>query len=255
MSTWPLIELIATPLMLAAVFVYFTAGLVKGTLGIGFPTTAVSLMAQMTDARSAIMLVVIPMVVTNVWQVYRSRQIRWVIQRFSLLLVIMLVFIAIFSQFASVVPVALLSATLGAIVTGYAITGLYKPVVRIPDRYDRPSQLITGAGAGIMGGLTGVWAPPILIYLSARRLTKEQFVATIGLLLALGSLVLFTGYWHAGLLTQPMMIMSCLLLIPSMAGFVIGEQIRTRLSAHRFERALLWFFLIIGLNLIRRAVM
>ncbi|NND89713.1 MAG: hypothetical protein HKN42_02530, partial [Granulosicoccus sp.] len=53
------------PLVFSAFFIYFVAGVVKGTLGIGFPTTAVSLLAQVTDARTAISLVVIPVVVTN----------------------------------------------------------------------------------------------------------------------------------------------------------------------------------------------
>jgi len=59
-------------ILLAALFIYLVAGIVKGMLGIGFPTAAVSLMAQVTDARTAITLVIMPMLVTNIWQVYRS---------------------------------------------------------------------------------------------------------------------------------------------------------------------------------------
>ena len=64
--------------VLIAIVVYVLAGMVKGTIGIGLPTTAVSLMAQVTDARSAVTLVVIPMFVTNLWQVIRSGRVVWV---------------------------------------------------------------------------------------------------------------------------------------------------------------------------------
>lgn len=242
-----------TPLLYIALFVYFLAGVIKGMLGIGFPTAAVSLLAQVTDARTAISLVVIPMVVTNAWQVWRNRQVRWVFRSFWRLLLTMLIFIAIFSQLASAIPIPLLTGVLGMIIAIYAAFSLYRPVLRIVDRYDGVSQLIAGMSAGALGGITGVWAPPILIYLNARGVSKEAFVATSGVLMCLGSSVLFTGYVNAGLIAGPIMVMSCLLLLPSLLGFSAGELIRHRLSAQRFERLLLWFFLVMGLNLIRRA--
>lgn len=239
--------------MLSAVFIYFLAGVIKGMLGIGFPTAAVSLLAQVTDARTAISLVVIPMLVTNAWQVWRSRQVRWVLQTFWLLLLMLLVLTAIFSQVSVLVPVALLTGVLGLIVTVYSASSLYRPLFAIPDRFDRVAQLAAGICAGTMAGLVGVWAPPILIYLNARRVSKEVFVATSGVLMCLGSLVLFAGYVKAGLIGGSIMVMSCLLLVPSLLGFSSGEWVRHRMSAKRFERVLLWFFLLMGLNLVRRA--
>ncbi len=247
-------ESVFTPLLFSAVFIYFLAGVIKGMLGIGFPTAAVSLLAQLVDARTAILLVVIPMLVTNAWQVWRNRQVRWVFRNYWRLLVMKLLFIAVFSQLAGLVPVAALTGGLGLIVAVYSLTSLYLPVLNIPDRHDNVSQLIAGTSAGIMGGITGVWAPPMLIYLRARGIGKEAFVATTGVLLCLGSLVLFTGYVSAGLIVGPVLVMSCLLLPPSLLGFSAGEQIRRRLSPERFGRLLLWFFLIMGLNLIRRAL-
>ncbi len=247
--------MLLSPFVLGAAFVFFLAGLVKGTLGIGFPTTAVSLLAQATDVRTAISLVIVPMVVTNAWQSWRSGQVCWVVSSFWRLLVCMLLFIAIFSQLSTAVPITFLTATLGAVVALYAASSLYKPVLKIPARYDRHAQIVTGMSAGVMGGMTGVWAPPILIYLTARGISKEQFVATTGLLLFLGSTMLFMGYWHGGVLGPSIVLVSCALLVPSMLGMVIGEQLRGRLSAQRFERALLWFFLLMGLNLIRRALL
>lgn len=238
-----------------ALLIYLAAGLVKGTLGIGFPTTAVSLMAQFTDARTAIAIVVLPMVVTNLRQVWRSRQIRWVLSQFWRLLIPMLVFIALFSQVSSIISVNSLSAMLGAVIVLYAATSLYKAVFSIPAAHDSTAQVITGVSAGVMGGMAGVWAPPILIYLSARQLAKEQFVAVTGVLLLSGSVFLLAGYWHTEVVTPGVLLVSCVLLLPAMLGMMLGEQIRYRLSANRFERLLLWFFLLMGLNLIRRALL
>lgn len=237
-----------------AVSVYFMAGVIKGTLGIGFPTAAVSMMAQFTDARSAITLVILPMLVTNIWQVIRSKRFLSVIRQVWILVCLMLIFIAIFSQLASRVRVDVLAALLGVVVSVYALHSLYAKPLQLNTKHDKPAQALTGALAGAMGGLVAVWAPPILIYLSAKRLPKEEFVATAGVMLLLGTVVLFLSYLGNGTLSEGFFLYSMLLVLPALAGFGVGEQIRRRLSAQRFQRLLLWFFFIMGLNLIRRSV-
>jgi len=106
-----------------------------------------------------------------------------------------------------------------------------------------------------MGGLAGLWAPPIMIYLTARGVSKEQFVAVTGVLLFSGSTILLAGYWRQELVSPSVLLVSCVLVIPAMMGMIIGERIRSKLSAKVFERVLLWTFLIMGLNLVRRALL
>ena len=101
--------------VLIAIVVYVLAGMVKGTIGIGLPTTAVSLMAQVTDARSAVTLVVIPMFVTNLWQVIRSGRVVWVLQTFWRLALTMTVGIGVFALYATSVSVNIMTLTLGLV--------------------------------------------------------------------------------------------------------------------------------------------
>lgn len=242
-------------LLFIALSIYCLAGIVKGMLGIGFPTAAVSLMAQVVDARTAIIMVIMPMLFTNCWQVIRSRKLLAEVAQIKILLVSLLIFIAIFSQLASRIQVNLLTVVLGVIVALYALHSLFAKPLSFSDQWDIPAQLVAGIGAGIMGGLVSVWAPPILIYLHARRYAKEQFVAATGVILLTGSCVLFLSYLNAGSLSSAMFMYSLILVVPSLAGFAIGEFIRHRISAQRFQRLLLWFFFFMGLNLIRRVLM
>jgi len=250
-----IVDILGVSLLGLTLLIYFIAGVVKGTIGIGFPTTVISLLAQFVDARTAIGLAIIPMVVTNVWQVYRSRQIIWALSNFWIFWATMLVGIAVFTLLASTIPVMLLTLVLGVVIALYAATSLYKPVVKISPQHDTKAQLIGGVFAGAMGGLAGLWAPPIVIYLTARGVSKEQFVATSGVLLFSGSSILLFGYWQQELVSPSIMILSCVLVIPAMLGMVIGERLRNALSAKGFERVLLWTFLLMGLNLVRRALM
>jgi len=241
-------------LLIASLLVYFVAGVIKGTLGIGFPTAAVSLLAQFTDAKTAIVVVIMPMLITNLWQVFRSRRFMSVLLQYWRLIVAMSGFIIVFALLASAVPVDYLAIVLGIIVVIFAANSLFGRVFKLPAQWDHPAQWVAGCSAGMMGGLVSVWAPPILIYLGSRRLPKEEFVATIGTVLLLGSSFLLIGFWQSGALSNSLFVVSCLLVPPAIAGFSVGELIRRRLSAQRFERLLLWFFLVMGLNLIRKSL-
>lgn len=236
-----------------ALLVYLLAGTVKGTLGIGLPTTAVSLMAQFGDARTAVALAVIPMLVSNAWQVYRTGHVRDTVRRFWLLGGSMLAGIGLSSQFAVSINSDMLSLILGAAIVLFALLSLWREPPPIAQRFDRLVQLLTGSAAGVMGGIAGIWAPPIIVYLSARRLAPEEFVRVVGLLLASGCVVLAAGYWNAGIITPQIALPSLLLVLPAVAGFAIGERLRGRLSGPVFRRLVLLFFLVMGLNLIRRS--
>lgn len=229
------------------------AGFVKGTIGIGLPTAAISLMAMLGSTREAIALVIVPMVLLNVWQIHRSGDIVATWRRFRLLALVMSGGIAVVALLAVAVPAALITLSLGIVITLFALTSLVQRVPALPARYDRPAQWAAGASAGVMGGLAGVWAPPIVIYLSAIRLDKEAFVRASGLLLLLGSVVLAASYAANGLLDARQAFTGLLLVMPALAGFALGERMRRRLGGEAFRRTVLLFFLVMGLNLIRRA--
>ena len=62
-------------LLLLSTGAFLIAGTVKGAVGIGLPTTAIGLMTLAIDPRTAIALILVPMIVSNAWQVDRSGEI------------------------------------------------------------------------------------------------------------------------------------------------------------------------------------
>jgi len=241
-------------ILIGALFAYLLAGLVKGTIGIGLPTAGISLTAQLTDARTAIALVILPMLVTNVWQVWRTRQYAKRTLQFWPLAASMVVSISVFSVAAPAVPAHWVTLFLGVTVLVFSLVSLWREVPSVSPTLDKPVQVIAGCLAGVMGGITGVWAPPMIIYMSAARVDKTTFVAVIGVLLMLGSAVLAVSYSSNGLFTSNHAIISLLLVVPSLIGFSIGERVRHRLNEDRFKRLVLLFFFIMGINLIRKAI-
>ncbi len=84
---------------------------------------------------------------------------------------------------------------------------------------------------------------------------REEFVRATGLLITLGSVPLLYSYVVQGLFTGPLALTSAAMIAPALAGFAIGEALRKRLSPEKFRMVLMLLFLVMGANLLRRALM
>lgn len=242
-------------LIAVAIAAYVIAGFIKGTIGIGLPTAAITLFAQASgDARLAISLVIVPMIVLNAWQCWRSGDIVATLLRFKLLAVLMSISIFIAAFGASQMPTPMITLILGLAISLFAATSLWRDWPAMPARLDRVAQVFTGLVCGVMGGVSGVWAPPLVIYLTALRVDKDTFVRATGVLLFLGSAILGASYALNDLLTLRNASLGLLLVVPALLGYVLGEKLRTRLSGPVFRKTVLLFFLLMGLNLVRRSV-
>jgi len=65
---------------------------------------------------------------------------------------------------------------------------------------------------------------------------------------------LMLGFWQTGLLNGQTAPLSLAMIVPTILGLSIGDVIRRRVDAQAFKKVLLWFFLLMGLNLLRRAL-
>lgn len=240
--------------ILALITIYFVAGVVKGTFGVGFPTAAIAMAATLFDARTAIAFVVIPMCLLNGWQVYRSGSVKQVLVSNWPLVVSMSASIAIFSLLSAQVPIRWLTLLLGVVTALFAIVSLWRSTPELPERYDKPAQLVTGVVAGVIGGLAGIWAPPIVIYLTSRRVSKAVFVQVVGVVLFIGSFLLLLGYVQTGIVNEDNALISFALLLPAIAGFTVGEKLRNKMSNELFYKLILIMFLVLGLNFVRRSL-
>ncbi|MFT6913053.1 MAG: putative membrane protein YfcA [Paracoccaceae bacterium] len=246
------LELAGFALLACTAFVF--AGGVKGLTGLGLPTTAIGLLTLFIEPRVAIAVVLFPMVFTNAWQVWRMGDIAGALRRYIWFAGVLMIGVGVTTMLAAQASDRLIFAVTGMVIILFVAVNFLLSPPKLPDRYDRTAQIVMGTIAGIMGGLTAVWGPPMAIYLSARQVEKDEFVRVTGLLIFLGSLPLVAGYVVAGFLTLPLAVMSGALILPTLAGFALGERIRGNLPQAKFRKVLLYVFLVLGLNLIRRAI-
>lgn len=247
-------EVLIPEILALTVFVFLMAGAVKGIVGIGLPTITISMMSQYLDPRLAISLTLIPILLSNLWQSLRAGRMIDTWRRYIPFAASLAVVIYLTANFAQGLPSEALVLLLGSAVIIFSIASLSLTIPPLPDRFERAGQLTAGAAAGLMGGVTAIWGPPMVIFLLARRVSKEEFVRVTGALLAAGSIPLMASYWQAGHVTRDVAVLSTLLVVPAVIGFAAGERVRARLDSGRFRTAVLIMFLLLGLNLIRRGI-
>lgn len=241
-------------LIFIAAAVFVLAGTIKGIGGIGLPTASISLLSQFYDPYSAIALVIFPMMFSNIWQMHQSGDVVRIFKTFWPFGLMLMIFILIFSSLSAAIPVEMLMIILGGVIILFSLCSLLIHPPELPDRFDTLAQVIAGSLAGIMGGLTAIWSAPMVIYLVSRRVDKDDFVRATGLLITMGTLPLCFGYWANGLLTGSLAGISIMMIIPTIIGFSLGERIRRKIEPAIFQKVVLLLFLLMGLNLIRKAL-
>ncbi len=240
--------------MYTALIAFLVAGTIKGTLGVGLPVAAVALMAQFIDPRLAIALMVFPIMFANIWQFFRARQRLRIVQEHWIFALTMLISLGIATVFTSRISTSALIIFVGVVIILFSLTNLMFNPPAIPNRLDRACQSVFGVISGITGGLTAIWSPAIAIYLIGRGKEKDEFVGISGFLFLVGSIPLCIGFWQNGMLTGRTALLSMGMMIPTLIGFSIGEYIRRRIDARRFKTLVLVFFLLMGINLIRKGL-
>ncbi|MGI9319627.1 MAG: sulfite exporter TauE/SafE family protein [bacterium] len=233
---------------------FLAAGTVKGTIGVGLPITAVGLMSLFIDPRLAITLMVFPIIFSNVWQLYRSGRIMQTVQKYRVFAGFLLVVLFITTFFTARVSADALLVFVGLVILLFSLINLWFTPPALPDRLDRVGQIIGGITAGITGGMTAMWAPSIAVYLIARKTEKEEFVSATGFLFLIGSVPLCVGFWQNGMMSGPIALVSAGMIVPTLLGYFIGESARKKLNSERFRTAILIFFLLMGLNLVRKGI-
>ncbi len=244
---------VTTEVLLLALLVFLLAGIVKGVLGIGLPTISISMLAQFVDPRVAIAFLLLPALITNVWQIYRGGQIKRSALKLWPFVSVMAVVLFISSLFAARANTKILVLGIGIMVVLWTVTSLMKSPPRIPAHFDRPAQFVLGTVAGVMGGLTAIWSPPMVVYLLSIKCDKEDFVRFTGFMIICGTVPLTIGYLLNGLMDKKLAIASLMMIVPTLLGFSIGEYLRRYLGGRQFQIAVLVLFFLMGLNLIRRS--
>ena len=230
-------------------------GTVKGITGIGLPIVAMAFILNFVDPKVTLAILVLPILVTNLWQAARAGNIMQPLRRFWLMTLTFLVCLFIGARLVVALDTNVLFAVLGVCVVVFSASNLIRPRVHpLNPSAERWAGPLAGGLGGILGGLSTIWGPPMMMYLVMLKLDKDTWIRTVGLIWFAGAIPLTIAYWQNGVLNATTAPLSAYACVPGMIGIWIGELVRDRIPQETFRKVMLAALVIIGLNLIRRAV-
>ena len=226
------------------------AGLVKGALGAGLPVVAVPVLAAFFDVPFAIAMMVVPTVVTNIWQVWQFRRERTGLGWLASLCVSAGIGIAIGTWLLANLPSHVLGVILAIVVVAYIVMRLTKPHWHIPPRVAARLAPAVGLVSGFLQGATGISAPVSLSFLSSLGFSRPQFVFAASTLFVSFSAVQVPSLIATGILTWHRLALSAVAFVPILATMPVGNWLAKRLSRQAFDRLLLALLAVIAVKLV-----
>lgn len=231
---------------------FITAGLVKGVTGMGLPTVAMGLLgAVMTPATAAAMLI-IPSLVTNVWQLVAGPTLVPLLRRLWPMMMGVILGTVVGAALLARVDPLMSGLALGVALVIYAGYALVSPTLQVPARIEPWLSPLIGLATGLVTGATGVFAIPAVPYLQALRLDKEGLIQALGLSFTVSTLALAAGLAVHDAFRIGQLGLSTLAVIPALAGMWLGQRIRAQISPRVFRTCFLSFLLFLGLELATR---
>lgn len=231
-------------------------GFAKGVVGFALPLIALSVMGSFLPFEVAVGLLVVPTLVSNLFQALRNGvPAAWgSLRQFARMNLVLVAMIALSAQLVVVLPDRLLFGLLGVAITGFGASQLAGWRLTFRPENKGVAETATALVAGFFGGLSGIWGPPIVMYLLAAGTPKVDMVRAQSLSFLLGSLVLLAAHLRSGVLNAATLPASAWLVLPTMAAMFAGYLVQDRLDQARFRTVTLVVLVLTGLNLLRRAL-
>jgi len=234
--------------------VFLIAGMVKGVVGLGLPTVAIGLLTALIGLSEGIVLMVIPSLITNLWQALAGSALSMILRRVWGLLVTVFIGAWVGVGLFGRSDTALLTALLGILLCAYATYGLTAPKLPAPGRHEGWLSPIVGAVSGVLTGLTGTFFMPSLPYIQTLGFPRDVLVQAMGILFLASTVALAVALSGHGRLDVEIGAVSALATLPALIGMVLGARIRRQLSEQRFRQVLFAALLLLGVYIAVRAL-
>lgn len=198
------------------------------------------------DLPTAMALLLVPSLVTNLWQALAGADTRLVLSRCWPFLMAATLTVWIGARALGAVEIHLLSALLGVLLATYALLSLGGLQISLGERSRTWAGPALGTVNGILTGMTGSFVVPGVLYLQAIGLQRDALIQAMGWLFSLSTLALAVALQQHGLLDRELGVESALGLPPALAGMWLGQRLRRRIPESPFRRLFFAALLLLG---------
>ena len=233
---------------------FLFAGIVKGIIGLGLPTISLALLTIATSLPTSMALLLVPSLVTNIWQAAVGGKFREILTRLWPLFLTAAFTVWLGVLVLSSVELTLLSALLGTLLMIYAVINLSGYRFNLNTRHEWWVGFLAGSVNGILTGMTGSFVVPGVFYLQSIGLRRDMLIQSMGILFTVSTLALMFSLQGNELLTLELGVWSSVSVVPAIFGMAIGQRIRKGLSEKTFRKLFFLIILAIGTYIVVTAM-
>ena len=242
-----------TFIIIFAAFAFLLAGFVKGILGQGLPTVAVGLLSLVMSPGEATALLLLPAIVTNIWQGFAGPATMMLLRRLwpTLLACVAGTWIATAIGLGLLTPEAASIArkTLGIALIAYGILGFSRIELSVRPSLEWWLGPLMGTINGMVATATGVFMIPVIPYIQALGLQRDDLVQAQGISFTVSTLALAAVLVSNGTLNTSNAAGSAVAVGVAFAGMMIGQRVREMASPTVFRMLFFGGMLVLGTHL------
>jgi uncharacterized protein len=242
------------PFLLVIALVFLLAGFIKGVIGLGLPTVSVSLLAVAMPPGRALAIVIVPAIVTNIWQTFAGPHLRDIVRRLWPLMIGTAAGIWLNAGALTGPNARYGTIMLGILLVIYAISGLTKFSFHIAPRHEKWVGGIAGLVTGVISASSGVQVIPSVPFMQAIGMEKDELVQALGVFFTVATLALGFTLTTSGLVNGATALPGAVAMVFSVAGVFVGQAVRLRMPAEAFRRWFLIAMILLGLYLAASAI-
>ena len=242
------------PLLLFIAVALLLAGFIKCVIGLGLPTVSVGLLAVTMQPSRAIAIVIVPAIVTNIWQTFAGPYLRDIIRRLWPLMAGTVIGIWLNAGMLTGPYARYGTIVLGVLLVIYAIVGLSRFSFSVARSNERWIGGIVGLITGVVSAATGVQVVPSMPFMQAIGMEKDELVQALGVFFTVATLALAFTLTSAGLLSASTALPAAVGMASAFTGMLIGQVVRSRMQPEAFRRWFLIAMVFLGLYLAASAV-
>lgn len=216
--------------------VFAVAGWIKGVIGLGLPTIATGLLGLAMPPVQAAAIVVLPALLTNVWQMLVGPGFLTMLRRIWPMLAAVMIATIPTAGIVARADVRVTVGLLGLALMAYTLHALIGTSFRVGPRWETMVGTLAGLTTGVISGTTGVFVVPTVPFLQAIDLSKDELVQAIGITAFTSALALAIGLGVHGTLLFDAAVPAGVAVVAAMAGMGLGQIVRSGLSVEAFRR-------------------
>jgi hypothetical protein len=241
-------------MLLLIALAFLLAGFVKGALGLGLPTVSMGLLAVTMPPSQALAIVIVPAILTNLWQTFVGPYLRDIVKRLWPLMAGTVIGIWLNAGMLTGPYARYGTIVLGVLLVIYAAIGLSPFRFRVARRDEKWLGGLVGLLTGLVSAATGVQVVPSMPFMQAIGMEKDELVQALGVFFTVATLALAFNLTSAGLLSAATALPGAVAMAGAVAGMLAGQAVRSRLPPESFRRWFLISMILLGLYLAGSAI-